>query len=204
MLKMTRYILAMDTTMDPGSIALAEGAQLIEETVLRAPDGYGDILFIEIERLLERHSVTLRDIECFAAASGPGTFTGVRAGLTAAKGFAHAAGRTVVGVSNLQATAWFGAGDLRAPYRDAHRGEIYGAIFDAQLRTVQDEVVTKYDAWIAGLPEGALPMTQQQPLARAIAAIAWERMQAGLAQDPAELDANYVRRADAELMWRDV
>jgi tRNA threonylcarbamoyladenosine biosynthesis protein TsaB len=197
------YVLAIDTTTDPGSIALADGPRLLEEVVLTAPDGYGDVLFLEIERLLARHALTLRDIECFAAASGPGTFTGVRAGLTAAKGFAEAAGSRVVGVSNLQATAWFGSGDLRAPYRNAHRGEVYAGVFDAQLRTVQEEVVTNLDTWTAGLPDGAVPMVQEHPLARAIAAIAWERMQAGLTQDPAELDANYVRRADAELMWRD-
>lgn len=197
------YILALDTTTDPGSIALAEGARLMEEVVLTAPDGYGDVLFLEIEKLLMRHSLTLSDIECFASASGPGTFTGVRAGLTAAKGLADATGRKVVGVSNLQAVAWFGTGELRAPYLDARRGEVYGGVYDPQLHVVQAEIVAKYDAWVAALPVGAIPMTQQQPLARAIAAIAWERLQAGLAQDPAELDANYVRRADAELMWRE-
>jgi tRNA threonylcarbamoyladenosine biosynthesis protein TsaB len=197
------YILALDTTTDPGSIALADGARLIEETVLTAPDGYGDVLFLEIQKLLERHSLTLRDIECFASASGPGTFTGVRAGLTAVKGLAEATGRSVVGVSNLQAVAWFGSGDLRAPYLDARRGEVYGGVYDAQLRPVQEEVVMKYDDWLAALPGVAVPMQQLHPLARAIAAIAWERLRAGQAQDPAELDANYVRRADAESMWRE-
>ena len=197
------FILALDTTTDPGSIALADGDRLLEEVVLKAPEGYGDILFIEIDHLLSRHSLTLRDIECFASASGPGTFTGVRAGLTAVKGLADATGRAVVGVSNLQAVAWFSEGDLRAPVLDARRGDVYGGVYDARLRSVQDEVVTKYEDWVAGLPPGATPVTQQQPLARAIAAIAWERLQAGLAQDPAELDANYVRRSDAEMMWRE-
>jgi len=197
------YILALDTTTDPGSLALADGEKLLEEVILKAPDGYGDVLFLEIERLLSRHSSTLRDIECFASASGPGTFTGVRAGLTAVKGFGDATGGKVVGVSNLQALAWFGSSDVRATFLDARRGDVYGGVFDARLRPIQDEVVMKYDDWVAALPEGATPVTQQQPLARAIAAIAWERLQAGLAQDPAELDANYVRRADAELMWRE-
>jgi tRNA threonylcarbamoyladenosine biosynthesis protein TsaB len=197
------FILALDTTTDPGSIALADGDRLLEEVVLKAPEGYGDILFIEIDRLLSRHSLTLRDIECFASASGPGTFTGVRAGLTAVKGLADATGRTVVGVSNLQAVAWFCKGDLRAPFLDARRGDVYGGVYDARLRSVHDEVVTKYEEWVAGLPAGATPITQQQPLARAIAAIAWELLQAGLAHDPAELDANYVRRSDAEMMWRE-
>jgi tRNA threonylcarbamoyladenosine biosynthesis protein TsaB len=197
------YILALDTTTDPGSIALAEGNRLLEEVVLKAPDGYGDVLFIEIERMLSRHLLTLRDIDCFASASGPGTFTGVRAGLTAVKGLAVAAGRKVAGVSNLQALAWFGPDELRAPFLDARRGDVYGAVYDAKLRLVQHEVVAKYEDWVAALPAGAIPMTQQQPLARAIAALAWERMEAGITQDPAELDANYVRRADAEMMWRE-
>jgi len=197
------YILALDTTTDPGSIALARGGELIEEAVLQAPDGYGDVLFLEIGKLLERHSLTLRDIGCFASASGPGTFTGVRAGLTAVKGFADATGSRVVGVSNLQAVAWFGAGELRAPHLDARRGDVYGGVYDARLQIVQEEVVMKYDDWVTGLPSGVVPMTQEQPLARAIAAIAWQRCESGLTMDAAELDANYVRRADAELMWRE-
>ncbi len=197
------YILAIDTTTDPGSIALARGGELLEEVVLKAPDGYGDVLFIEIEKLLARHSVTLRDIGRFAAAAGPGTFTGVRAGLTAVKGFAEVSGGQAIGVSNLQAVAWFGNTEFRAPNVNAHRGEIYGGVYDAQLRLVQDEVVMKYDAWVVQLPPGAVPMVQEHPLARAIAAIVWEQRPVSAPADPAELDANYVRRADAELMWKD-
>jgi tRNA threonylcarbamoyladenosine biosynthesis protein TsaB len=197
------YILAIDTTTDPGSIALARGPELLEEVVLKAPEGYGDILFVEMQKLLARHSVTLRDIGRFAAAAGPGTFTGVRAGLTAVKGFAEVLGRQAIGVSNLQAVAWFGTSDLRAPHVNAHRGEIYGGVYDAELRAVQEEVVMKYDAWVAQLPAGAVPMEQQRPLARAIAAIVWEQRPVSAPADPAELDANYVRRADAELKWKD-
>lgn len=196
-------ILALDTATDPGSIALAEDGRLLEEVLLIAPRGFEHVLFAEIEQLLARHSVALPQIQCFAAASGPGTFTGVRAALTAAKGFAEATGGKVAGVSNLQAAAWFGSGNLRAPYRNAHRGEVYAGVFDAELRTVQAEVVTKFDAWVAGLPAGAMLQAEAQPLARAVAAIAWQRVQAGQTQDPAELDANYVRRADAEMMWQD-
>jgi tRNA threonylcarbamoyladenosine biosynthesis protein TsaB len=197
------YILALDTTTDPGSIALARDGELLEEVVLTAPEGYGDVLFLEIEKLLARHSVTLRDIGQFASASGPGTFTGVRAGLTAVKGFAEVLGAKAIGASNLQAVAWFGTGELRAPNLNAHRGEIYGAVYDADLRLVQDEVVMKYDAWVAQLPPGAEPMVQEHPLARAIAAIVWEGRPVSAPADPAELDANYVRRSDAEMMWKD-
>jgi len=197
-------ILAFDTTGACGSIAISEGERLVEEVALEAPEGFGDILFGEIEKLLSCHNLSLHDVACFATAAGPGSFTGVRVGITAAKGLADALGRSVVVVSNLQALAWFGSGELRAPYMDARRGEIYGAVYDSQLRLVQEEIVTPYDQWAAALPEGSVRITQQKPLARAIAAIAWAQFEAGLAKDPAEVDANYVRRSDAEVMWRDL
>lgn len=197
------YILALDTTGEQGSLALARDGELIEEVAVHAPNGFGHILFAEIEGLLARHDVALNEIDCFAAAGGPGSFTGVRVGLTAVKGFADATDRKVVGVSNLQAVAWFGSSELRAAWVDARREEVYGAVYDAQLRLVQEEIVAPHAQWSAGLPAGAVEMTQTRPLARAIAAIAWERMKRGETQDPAEIDANYVRRSDAELMWRD-
>lgn len=170
---------------------------------MAAPDGFGHILFAEIGMLLDRHSLKIRDIDCFAAAAGPGSFTGVRVGLAAIKGLAHAMNRKVVAVSNLQAVAWFGKGALRAVWVDARRGEIYGAVYDAKLNLVQEERVAPMAIWQAEAPEGSEEITQTQPLARAIAAIAWEKFSKGEAKDPAEVDANYVRRSDAEMMWKD-
>jgi tRNA threonylcarbamoyladenosine biosynthesis protein TsaB len=87
---------------------------------------------------------------------------------------------------------------------DARRGDIFGAVYDADLRLVAPEVVTKFDDWLRTLPVDVEVMTDiPKLLAGAIARIAAARFAAGLAQDPAEIDANYVRRSDAELMWRD-
>jgi tRNA threonylcarbamoyladenosine biosynthesis protein TsaB len=161
-------------------------------------------MFPEIEALLNRHNLKITDIDGFAAAAGPGSFTGVRVGLTAAKGLAQATGGKVVAVSNLQAVASFGTRALRAPVIDARRGDIFGAVYDADLRLVAPEVVTKFDDWLRTLPVDVEVMTDiPKLLAGAIARIAAARFAAGLAQDPAEIDANYVRRSDAELMWRD-
>jgi tRNA threonylcarbamoyladenosine biosynthesis protein TsaB len=164
--------------------------------------------------------LTLASLDGFAAASGPGSFTGVRVGLTAAKGLAEATGRPVVAVSNLEALAWFGTRPLRATLLDARRGEIYGAVFDASLKPVREEVVTPLTGWLASLPGGDieiitsgffLPVNATQvsivdagrTLAGAIARVAEKRFLKGLARDPAEIDANYVRRSDAELLWKD-
>ena len=109
-----------------------------------------------------------------------------------------------------------------APVLDARRGEIYGGVYDASLRLVREEGVMPFEAWIAalsaGLPQGDIEIVTNgfvlpaQPypviqapraLAGAIAQIAARRFSLGLAQDPAEIDANYVRRSDAELFWKE-
>src|ERR1700685_3663459 len=119
---MSLRVLAIDTTGDMGSIAMAGEGGLIEEAVLDSPDGFAHVLFDEIERLLERHGLNISQIDAFASASGPGSFTGVRVGLTAVKGLAEATGRNVVAVSNLEALAWYGSRPLRAVVLDACRG----------------------------------------------------------------------------------
>jgi tRNA threonylcarbamoyladenosine biosynthesis protein TsaB len=211
----SRRVLALDTTGESGSIALVEDGRLLEERPLSSPDGFAHILFGEIESLLAKHGLGLRDIDVFASASGPGSFTGVRVGLAAVKGLAEATGRKVIAISNLQALAWYGTKPLRATVIDARRGEIFGAVYSNALEPVCPEVVIRLDAWLAALPAGdvefittrtvipGLPAATQAPgsLAAAIGAIAslcFDR-----ARDPAEIDANYVRRSDAELMWKE-
>src|SRR5437879_3988780 len=142
-------LLAIDTTSEHGSLALLDGPHPVEQVVLHSPEGFGHVLFGEISALLDRHHCTLSEVECFASASGPGSFTGVRVGLTAVKGLAEAKGRKVVAVSNLKALAWFGTRALRAVVMDARRGEVYGAVYDAALKPVREELVMKFPAWAA-------------------------------------------------------
>jgi tRNA threonylcarbamoyladenosine biosynthesis protein TsaB len=208
-------ILSIDTTHEFGSLALVSGGEVIEEALLHAPDGFGHVLFDQLSSL---RNFDLKAIECFAAASGPGSFTGVRVGLAAVKGLAEATSRPVVAVSNLQALAAFGSMPLRAPFLDARRGEIYGAVYNAELRLITPEVVTGFSAWRHSVPEGAefistdldlfrdaldgAVLREAPPaLAGAVGRIAEDRFRAGLAVDPAAIDANYVRRSDAELLW---
>lgn len=215
---MSRHVLAIDTTGEPGSIALVGDGGVIEEVTLDSPDGFAHVLFGEIERLLARHGLDVTQVDAFASASGPGSFTGVRIGLTAVKGLAEATGRKVVGVSNLQALAAFGSRPLRAVVLDARRGEVYGAVYDESLEIVQEEVVAKLPVWIASLPPGNLEFVVRglrldgvsEPildvpgaLAGPIGRIAFHRLLRGEVLDPQEIDANYVRRSDAELLWKD-
>jgi tRNA threonylcarbamoyladenosine biosynthesis protein TsaB len=213
-------ILSVDTTSEFGSIALTEGDQTVEEIPLHSPDGFGHILFQRIEQLLARHNAKIDQMDCFAAASGPGSFTGVRVGLTAVKGLGEATGKEVVAVSNLRALAYFGTAPLRATVLDARRGEVYGAVYNDQLEIVAPEVVMKFPAWLATLPKNGFEflavdfspfrasidpnipvITAPRALAAAIGHIAFTEYRHGRASDPAGIDANYVRRSDAELFW---
>ncbi len=222
---MTR-ILALDTTTEFGSIALIEDDGVAVEVLLHARDGFGQVLFGHLEALLERHGWRLAEVDCFATAAGPGSFTGVRIGLAAVKGLAEALAKPVVAVSNLQALSWFGGAPLRAAVLDARRGQVYGAVYDAALRLVAPETVAHLPQWLATLPEGELEfiatdfapfrgalagtrfegahvVEAPRALAGAIGRIAVARLRSGEAQDPAAIDANYVRRSDAELFWKE-
>ena len=215
-------ILSIDTTSEFGSIALTERGRVIEEVPLHSSDGFAHVLYGYLEQLFARHGVNLHQIECFAASSGPGSFTGVRVGLAAVKGLAEATGRKVVAVSNLRAVAFFGSAALRATVLDARRGEVYGGLYDVKLQPVSPEVVAKFSEWLRTLPTSGFEMispdfssfrelidpsiplvTAPRTLAAAIGSIAWADFDAGRSRDPVEIDANYVRRSDAELFWRE-
>ena len=215
-------ILAVDTTHEFGSLALARGEELLEELPLHAPTGFAHVLYQHLAALLQNHGLKVADIDCFAAASGPGSFTGVRIGLACVKGLAEALGKPAVAVSNLQALATFGSAPLRAVVLDARRGEIYGAVYDSSARIVSPEVVAKFPEWLSTLPCGEVEFISQESLAlqSMLAGTAFEPARVTIAprslgaaiarlafsaapSDPAALDANYVRRSDAELFWKE-
>jgi tRNA threonylcarbamoyladenosine biosynthesis protein TsaB len=219
-------ILALDTTSEFGSLALAGAGRVVAELPMHSPDGFSHVLFDRLARFLEEHGLRLGDIMCFASAAGPGSFTGVRVGLAAVKGLAEATGKPATAVSNLQALAAFGDLPSRATLLDARRGDVFGAVYNAALEAVRPELVTNFPAWLETLPsaevefistemdrfEAAFAGTRfasaprrQAPraLAGVIGQIAWQRLERGEAGDPALLDANYVRRSDAELFWKE-
>jgi tRNA threonylcarbamoyladenosine biosynthesis protein TsaB len=222
----TPLLLALDTTHEFGSLALARGEEIVEEILLHAPGGFAHVIYEHLARLLERHGVQPCDIDCFASASGPGSFTGVRVGLACVKGLAEACGKPSLAVSNLQAMAWYGSAPLRAVVLDARRGQVYGAVYSSAEQAIAPETVAQLPAWLETLPHEpfefisidctffrealagtrfeSIPIVTAPPaLAAAIARIAYAGFVRGEASDPAALDANYVRRSDAELFWKE-
>lgn len=208
---MKTRIVALDTTSEFGSIALIEDGAAVEEVEIHAPEGFGHVLFPQLQRLLQRHGWRWELVSGYAAASGPGSFTGVRIGLAAVKGLAEASGTRAAAVSTLRAIASFGTAEVRAAVIDARRGEVYGAVFGAGLEALGEESVGPLERWLDSLPPGAEIVTTAPELLgeraatlapRALAA-AIGRLAAGELADPAALDANYVRRSDAELFWKE-
>jgi tRNA threonylcarbamoyladenosine biosynthesis protein TsaB len=217
----SELILSIDTTQQFGSLALLDGEKVMEEVLLHSPEGFSHILYPELHKLLDRRAVRVADIQCFAATSGPGLFTGVRIGLACVKGLAEATGRPVAPVSNLKALAASGTQPLRAAIMDARRGEIYGGLYDADLNAVMPEIVAPLETWLRSLPEGALEFISSdfstlaaalqgkhitmapRALATPAGKIALRMLRLGETLDPAEVDANYVRRSDAELFWKE-
>ncbi len=208
--------LAVDTTEAWGSIALADGDGVREEVPLHAPEGFSHVLFGEIDALLRRQGVRLADVKLFGGASGPGSFTGVRVGLSAIKGLAEVGGKRVVAISNLRILAECGTSDARATIIDAHRGEIYGALYDSFGKQIVPEIVLPLDKFRTLLPSEPIEWISQAPvpgldgafilapraIAGTLARLAIREATAGLAQDPAAIEANYVRRSDAEIFFK--
>ena len=121
-----------------------------------APDGFAGIVYSEIESLLADHGYRLPDVDIWAPASGPGSFTGVRIGLTAAKALAEVTGRPAVPISNLEALAFAGSGDLRAAVMDARRGQVFTALYDAAVSPILEPSV---ETW----PEFLIRLEDRQP-----------------------------------------
>ena len=210
-------ILALDTTSEFGSVAVRRGHETAAEIPLHSPDGFAHVVFGAIEDALAQAKTRLDEIDCFASASGPGSFTGVRVSLAAIKGLAEAMGKPATGISNLRVLSLFGQKPLRAVALDARRGQVYGAVYDESGRVVVEEAVAVWAAWLETVPgEAEFVGFEDGPCAAA--GIAFTRAPWSLASalaewaerdgpagwsDPAVLDANYVRRSDAELFWKD-
>ncbi len=124
-------VLALDTTTRAGSAALVrDGAVLVEQPGDPART-HGQRLPLDLMRLLDRAGARLDDVDLFAVAAGPGSFTGLRVGIATVQGLAMAGNRRVVPVSALEALARAGGNgvDPVAAWMDAQRGEVFAALY---------------------------------------------------------------------------
>jgi tRNA threonylcarbamoyladenosine biosynthesis protein TsaB len=136
-------ILALDTSSPAGSLAVLRDQKIIGEISTWTDETYSSRMFRHLEFLLRELALDLKDFDLFAVTAGPGSFTGLRVGLTAAKGWAEAYQKPVVGVSALDAVAAqsHSANSLLVPVLDARRGQIYFGFYqrDGNALTIQGE-----------------------------------------------------------------
>ena len=134
-------VLALDTTTSSGSCALARDGVVVCEQVNDAPNAHAEHLPGDLMSLLDRAGVRLQEIDAFAVAVGPGSFTGLRIGIATMQGLAFAEGKPLIGVSGFDALARIADGEPATPkpaseggrvatWVDAWRGEVFAALYE--------------------------------------------------------------------------
>ena len=125
-------ILAFESSAKPASVALLRDGKLLSVYTQCSQLTHSRTLLPMAEDMLKNAELTLRDVDLFAVAHGPGSFTGVRIGVSTVKGLAWALDKPCTGVSTLEAMAWHGlaAGGFVCPVMDARRSQVYNALFE--------------------------------------------------------------------------
>jgi tRNA threonylcarbamoyladenosine biosynthesis protein TsaB len=224
-------VLALDTTTRAGSCALARDGRVLREEASDAERGHAERLPGDLAALLEHEGIQLRDVDVFAVATGPGSFTGLRIGIATMQGLAMAMGKPLIGVSTLDALAVLGGStkqdppDVRiATWVDAWRGEVYAALYDngrprdeptvsrpeplleqtaGDALFIGDGAATFRDLIARTLGDRArFADPMTPPLAGTLAQLATTAARAGAAPPPHAIRPLYVRRSDAELAAR--
>ena len=152
-----RNLLCIDTSSESGSIALFEKGVCISELNSEDVGTHGQWLMDNIDLMMDSKSYSANEVfevDTFAIATGPGSFTGLRIGITTLKGLAWAKGSEIIGVSTLRAMAMnvFSMNTLICPVLDARKGQIYGAIYkykeDGVLEVVVEDHATTPEEFV--------------------------------------------------------
>jgi len=215
-------VLGVDTSWKQGSIALLRDEQVLSTAPLEG-GAFSAQLVPQIARLLAENRLKNSDLEGFAVVSGPGSFTGLRVGLAAVKGLAEVLHKPIAATTVLEAmaTGYWKEGKI-AGALDAGRGEVFVAEYEVQLsgkaaqtKTLRQTVMSRADAAsaLAGarvvcceppvaelLRETAAEVIERpRPDSAAVARIGAQKIARGDVVTPEQLDADYIRRSDAEI-----
>ncbi len=220
--------LGIDTSTMTGGAALLSEHGLIGESVLNIRSTHSERLLPAIHRLLDDAEVTMGTIQGIAVATGPGSFTGLRIGMTTAKSMAYALETAVVGVTVLEALArqFVTSRCIVVPMIDARRSEVYAQPFYGSealhnpWNTALDEVlewcsrqsepvlfcgdgaVLHQDTITQTVQQAVMPPREQRLLrSSSVAGLGRERLLAGLTSDAMALVPFYMRKSEAEMKW---
>lgn len=138
-------ILAIDTSSAVASAAILEDNKLVAEYILNNKKTHSQRIMPMIEELMHDSELTVEDIDIFAAAYGPGSFTGLRIGVATAKALAHAVNKPMVEVSTLEGIAFNAVYSdlLLCPIMDARRDQVYNAVYKAENGTLKEVIAPR-------------------------------------------------------------
>ena len=218
-------IIAVDTSGRKGSVALCRGdAHAFEVLQLTSLEGgtYSAQLLPRIADVLQQNNLSKTDVDGFVVVSGPGSFTGLRVGLSTVKGLCEVLRKPLATVSMLEAMVILqrGAGERATAVLDAGRGEIYVGEYRMEpgSAVANREYIAKMEEFAASpLDDGGDLLTTDAKVAEElrianrsvilvapldagdIGRIGIRKLMAGETADPATVDVNYIRRSDAEM-----
>jgi tRNA threonylcarbamoyladenosine biosynthesis protein TsaB len=221
-------LLAIDTSGKHGSIALARAGETtagggdfeVIEIVPLVGGTFSAQLIPQISELLSSNGFMKTAIGAFAVASGPGSFTGLRIGLAAVKALAEVLGKPIAAVSLLEACVFTsGAQGKVMAALDAGRTDVYVGEYEVPGHAGQvprermlsrSEFFAQAKGWTVVTPDAALaeaaggsglPVSTLAPISAAeVARLGWRKIQSGETVTPEQLEANYIRRTDAEML----
>jgi len=221
-------ILAVDTATTSCSVAILDQTSLMAEFTLDREETHSKHLMDMVNTALGMSGLNISDMDGFAVTRGPGSFTGLRIGISTIKGLAAASGRPIVGVSSLEALAYqvSFSPDLICPLLDARRGEVYYSRYrfiNGQLERQIKERVTHPDKAVADLNEACLfvgngallhqkmlleklgnfasfaPVNQNTIRASTVAYLSMAKFESDDTDDIEKFQPHYIRKSDAEL-----
>jgi tRNA threonylcarbamoyladenosine biosynthesis protein TsaB len=230
-------VLAIDTCDSRGSVAVLRDEAVLGVVVHSSNEDHSTWLLPAVSEALQGSGLGMEDVGAYAVAAGPGSFTGVRVGLTTVKAWAEVYGRPIVAVSRLRVLAGevSDGAPFVAAFADGQRKQVFGAIYrrsEAALALLGEEMViapgrfietatelagTGKIAWVSTDAECVLSEegwkgreSRGEKIARVsnvlapmIGRMGLVELAAGRITDALKLDANYVRRTDAEASWKD-
>jgi tRNA threonylcarbamoyladenosine biosynthesis protein TsaB len=221
-------LLAIDTSGKQGSIALARAGEPVAEggdfeVIEIAPLAGGTFsaqLVPQVKVLLSSNGYTKDAVGAFAVVSGPGSFTGLRIGLAAVKALAEVLDKPIAAVSLLEVCVLSsGAQGKIMAALDAGRGDVYVGEYEIPAAAGQpprehlltrSEFLSQAKGWTVVTPDSALAdvaraagleISTLSPITAAeVARLGWRKIQSGETVTPEQLEANYIRRTDAEML----
>jgi len=228
------WLLAVDTSSKQASVALMRDAELVRELAPPSEEQHSVQLFRLVEQLLADAGLTLRDVDAYGVANGPGAFTALRIGLAVVKGLAEMHRKPIVPVGVLQAVCeGASASGLLLPIVDAYREQIFGGLYEKagseshprsaeRVLTLEEFLASvaadgirpdactlvgpQLERWAAQFDASGFRAARREnvsaALAGAVARCALRKFGRGETVDALHLEANYVRRSDAELLWK--